>query len=1230
MRTVSNAVQTAITSYSSYKLSGKLVVYKSRVYFESYTDQSPTWAREEGNTSENPISEACAYNSTIGKVVSVFAHTDGKIYMMVSSSATPIAVTISAATLPCDWNSRVGIFGNDIWYYNTSASAWYKATFNPTTLNAGTAACITANTSFHSGSTKKGAIYPVSATEAFILYFDKGGIRVLFATSSVVATSPARFIVPTEVLTYADNVFMSHAAGAVRTSLGANLYITFPDGSVKAIIFSFTTSISKGTWSDIFTAIQSDLSNFEIANAFIYNNRIFLCGLFRRSAQFSSTNRWTFLTWSDNGISFSFDRRILVSAIQLRFQAVLDTVSQDIYFSAANRIHSENTPYQINGSSTLDFKNIDIVKIEGDPGTQLNIATVAAEDQYIDDDIVKNDSYATLWIRVYTNNTTYEDVKYVEGILGLVSESNENGAKSFRASLVPDGLWHTRSITDPFYMEIQGRETIGDTCTDLRNLYQVSAREKPWPFVVDLWQYNKTGALVSPGIKSHTLGSEDRLFSLDLLSVFPSYPVLSESEVLGYVVFIYGWSRSGKIPPTATSTDPTPLSTLNDRFYPIFILEDENGIQSTVVGTEAQKLSTYTRPPQTYGQVHSGSYPVSFVITNPGPGKKLIKVGVKVLAPAGNHGYFTTYYVERIEIQNLQVYTNISANGFTATPVKGQNDWTVGDEIDNGIIDVTDANGTLISGLVEDEYYALETVGGPWRVSSGSTQLRIFQVNNSSSNSGDSSPPWYYAYPGVIPPYGVSVVPSDNFDEGITLRNYRLFFRAESDHIYIRPSYADGNFANNVVDADWEWHLSEANPPVRSAAIPNPTNSMPSIHLNKRGVEALMFSSTPYSAYNFEVITRWCLKGDYDTCGNIGFGYDADNYVVGYVQNQPYPNGSIFGIKIRRNGEWIELDSWNCSLVTVSPSSSTVSFDLKFTYRDGVFSISVKSSLETEWQTGSGYTRSVEWDGTEVAELSQSSDYFHLGIYGLIDPPRFRSTAFLTTSRTIPTMGVDQDFDDGFDGSGGGTVEILGDLYKWGGVLNSGDTVMGPYQGLVKRTLIPKHTSAGAYLYPTAFGMEIGKFLWQSDVTNHAAYNTKILSTSEGYSSTITNTEFQFVPKLGGKNFYTRKSMRVYGPSFQPGLPKKVWITKCLDNVTPVIPGVARYYKEGTAVYMVTRGNGDESINLLSFKASSGQDDYSISDILKNICQISGTGAVFPGDHTIASQTLAANAEVTL
>ncbi len=1232
MKSVSEAVRHAIEDVDSYKIKAKLTVYKSRVYFDSYTDHKPSFARAEGDTSENPVSEACAYNSTINKIVTVFAHTDGKIYMMVDTSSTPLAVTISAATLPCDSSSRPGIFGNNIWYYNSSASRWYIAVFNPTTLNAGTAACISSNTSFNASfNFGIGCVYPFSATEVMILSYRLGGVRISYVTASTIIHSPARFILPSQVLD-STNIFDLHNSGVVRTSTGINFYLTMSTGDVKGITLSYTTTPDKGIWSDIFTAIQADLSHFDIASSFIYNGRIFLCGLFRRSAQFSSTQRWTFLVWSDDGITFSFDRRVLVSAIQLRFHAILNSTT--LYFSASNRIHSEVAPYQVIGTST-DSQNVDLVRVEGNPSSQLMLTAISAADNYVDSSIVKKDCYATLWIQVNTTGTTFEDVKYLDGVIDSITDNVKNGGKGFQVGLVPDGLWHTNNIKYPFYMEIQGRSTIVDRCTDLSNLYQVNARELPWPFVCDLWQYNTLGALVSPGILSHILGSETRLFSIDLRSVCAEYPVFGTDS--DYTVSIYGWSRSGKLVTTATQVDPTPLSTLNDQFYPIFILQDEDGVQSTVVGTEVQKSSTYSRPPQTFGQVHSGSYPVSFSIPNPGVGKKLIKVGVRVLAPAGSHTYFTTYYIERVEIPALQMYLNSSPTGFVATPDAGQNNWDVGDEIDNGIIDVTDANGTLISGLVVGEYYALETRGGPWRVAPAGAQYRIFQVNNGSSDTTGSTPPWYGPYTANVP-YGMSLLPIDNFDESeYPNMNYRLVFRADTDHIYVRPLY-DGNFANNVTDTDWEWHLYDAVPPQKIVAVLNPTNSQPSLHLDKRGVEAVMFSSTPYSAYNFEVVSTWASNNPlsfYGMFGNIGFGYDKDNYIIGYIK-QPGPGfstGSI-GIKKVYQGKTYSITEVDCNAVVRNQN-----LDLRFSFRDGLFMIDVKSTSSATWPAR-GSQLTYEWDqaDADVGPLSISGDFFHVGIYGVIKSPRFRTVGYMSTQLFLSMMpietdpnfgGGDSDFETYFKGSG--IIEILGDLYSFSGVINNGDLLpMGPYQGLVKKTLIKRHKNVvNGFTFPQAYGMTIGKFLWQSDVVNHTAYNSKVLSTSEGLSSTIQNTEFQLVPKLGGKNFYSRKSMQVYGPNLPSGLAKKVWITKSLDNVSGWVNGVPKFYKEGTVVYLCSP-IPYESITLLAFKASNGEKDYSISDILKNVCQISGTGISFPGDAIVASQVLTTGQEVEL
>ena len=651
MRQVPQTVTNAITLTGSTKSTARLTAYKSRTFFETVTNYAP------GGSTDYPIPEAVAYVASIDKFITVVIGTNGNLLLLEEGSTTPVDPSIVA-----DARSRPGIYGHYIFYYvdDDHVTGWQIAYFND---------ALEITTSFTEfSSLPQGAIYPVSINEAVIIYIDEGGIRPVFiASDGSEHECPGRFMEPTHILldTEDEDFYKLHYAGAVKKDGVIYIYITTHYGSVKVIKYKLGSNNIDGTWSDIVIAIPEDLSTYKIGNVFTENDRIFICGSFYRNEEYNTGIKYTLLTWSDDGITFSLDRRTLVTSYDLRFQAVV--CGDYIAYTSTNRYDKELAHYQVAGENCPNTI-IKLNNINGSAQSGWSVDVKAGDETYLDDTNIQVGNFAKLELGVYTSSGI-EWVKYHDVVISSIGKGFRDGSRTFRMQVIPDGIWHISAMTHPFYMELQGKQAKFDPMADMSNMYKMESGSGPsWVLTCDFW----TDETPSSGLAwfTHAGSKSDDHWCKDITQFCDEYPVFDDSATVE--VRIWGWSRAG-VPSTNPNTaDSTPTNTLNDDFYALLLVEDTDGNQTTVVSLLTELTSTYSNPPQTHfpEAARVGSNPVVYAMDNPGEGKKLIKAGVRVIADTGN----TTYYLERMEFPDIVVTQSPIVNdkdltSITAIPV---------------------------------------------------------------------------------------------------------------------------------------------------------------------------------------------------------------------------------------------------------------------------------------------------------------------------------------------------------------------------------------------------------------------------------------------------------------------------------------------------------------------------------------------------------------------------------
>ena len=405
-----------------------------------------------------------------------------------------------------------------------------------------------------------------------------------------------------------------------------------------------------------------------------------------------------------------------------------------------------------------------------------------------------------------------------------------DGTRSAQITILPDAIWHTQVLTHAYYMEMQGREVEPDAATDLSNLYPVDGVIDNTVLSVDLWSddyvNSNPNGLVA---QQNTPGQSQSFYSSDIAELCAYYPVFGTDPT--YDIYIYGWSRSGAN--NGTSSDAI-AGGYNDTVRACIVIQDLQGQQQHIttndraIGFCICKLSAQWHS-LVYQSSRDGSYPIIYRIPNPGPGKQIIRLGIQFNAPNDIGSGGTTFYPERIVMPEIIMEPNLSnlwsADGWTAPTPASTTDWQLGLPIADGEIDITSESGTLISGLQPGQPYAIESTGGPWwfdDVPTGGPSRR-FVVSNDTGTNGLATPPWYggnYADSGNMPqamqaPYWSSkVTPLDNPDQPEGNRNYRVYFTAVTDHVYIKAAcdpHTNCHLPEGV--SSWGWLLSHATPP---------------------------------------------------------------------------------------------------------------------------------------------------------------------------------------------------------------------------------------------------------------------------------------------------------------------------------------------------------------------------------------------------------------------------------
>ena len=372
----------------------------------------------------------------------------------------------------------------------------------------------------------------------------------------------------------------------------------------------------------------------------------------------------------------------------------------------------------------------------------------------------------------------------------------------------------------------------------------------------------------------------------------------------------------------------------------------------------------------------------------------------------------------------------------------------------------------------------------------------------------------------------------------------------------------------------------------------------------KKGYPLLLFSAKPYSAFNFQTCGTFRMAGNYTWAGLIGLATDAENYVVARCSMT-----RVQIIKVRNGFMQILAEDY----ITENRGYIT----MMFSHRDGVFSVRLL--------IGGFFTDPIltyRWKESD-GPMSPDPDLFHVGVYSCINPPHFRITSFNPTNCDgIPYLpGTDTSTLSLFPNSGSVTIDDSKYLYQgrkpWLSELETIANFPGPFQ--VKSTGAFTYTNPDSHIAFSGKAVEAAMFDWRNISSD---FNDLFFATDAQYAWTIS--------AVDRKNFtspatWLRNRARFFCPH-QKGVVStthRAWITTGLTNIWTLVSGdsINPQHDMGSLCFL----DSDDFCIINMFKASSGDSDATIGDMLNMVTRMAGASPQFSGDKVVSSVTVSKN-----
>jgi hypothetical protein len=297
-----------------------------------------------------------------------------------------------------------------------------------------------------------------------------------------------------------------------------------------------------------------------------------------------------------------------------------------------------------------------MVQLQGSPDSGWQATLASGAEQYVDDVNVREGNLCKLEIGIYTG-AAFEYVHYHDCAIASASFGWQDGGRTAQISLVPDSIYNTGSMSNPFYMQFQNRQYKFDPIADLGNMEKMGGTQfgPAWSLSYDFWDTTLEEGWTYEIMQGNDADVDD--WTPDITTFADAYPVIDQA--ITYQFKIFGWSRAG-CQSTQTGTgwqesDTTSVGTNNPTHKGLLLLEDLDGTRSEIVLSTLS--SAHDHFPQSYRQTRAGSYPIIYEVDGATYlGWKIIKMGVRTTVGSANVDNWNTFYLSRVEMPAIIVH----------------------------------------------------------------------------------------------------------------------------------------------------------------------------------------------------------------------------------------------------------------------------------------------------------------------------------------------------------------------------------------------------------------------------------------------------------------------------------------------------------------------------------------------------------------------------------------------
>lgn len=378
------------------------------------------------------------------------------------------------------------------------------------------------------------------------------------------------------------------------------------------------------------------------------------------------------------------------------------------------------------------------------------------------------------------------------------------------------------------------------------------------------------------------------------------------------------------------------------------------------------------------------------------------------------------------------------------------------------------------------------------------------------------------------------------------------------------------------------------------------------------GLPSLLFSTRPYSAFNFRVNADFIYEEGDDpisvgrTCwGVLGLAEDGRHYIVARYHKQ---KTQVELILVRSYRE-TELATYSVSGV------ESVMLD----HRDGRFRVWYRTSTTT-WQ---GPVIDYQYDEITHGKISMSdTDVMHTGVYAAVAPPGFLTPSFnMQKSDGIGIVASSEDSVlDAFPSSG--KFVINEKVYSYGSKTPRIDSYIGPYQGRRRLQDYWKTYREDGVTYE-GHGVEVTAWFPDSDPYR---FQNLLLAADRGRTWLITKSDWEVQDTTSGVSKTLPNRSRHYCPTLEGRSPisqdMKVNFVPGLLEIEPEGTEETGYHLYGSWVTLY----GTDQIWLKNVEANTVTRDATVKDMVSMLCKSASIEASFSGDTNISSLPLSTTA----